>query len=236
VPVQALLEPRHFERREPVVFGGGGEATRVFCGCLSLEGLERSPLRSALPAVIHIKGEQQHALPYVDHIRCLLDLEVADQEICACSIVNRLIRILFLKALQAHMSELPPVGANWLRALADPCIGPAIRLMHAQPEAAWTVGSLARQVAMARSTFSARFVELVGRPPLEYLTDWRMQKACCLLRTAQSELKEVAARVGYESAAAFSKAFTRWAGMAPGAYRRAGSSAEPVAFSGMPPL
>jgi transcriptional regulator GlxA family with amidase domain len=134
------------------------------------------------------------------------------------------------------MSELPPVGANWLRALADPCIGRAIRLMHAQPEAAWTVGSLARHVAMARSTFSARFVELMGRPPLEYLTDWRMQKACCLLRTARAELKEVAARVGYESAAAFSKAFTRWAGMAPGAYRRAGNSTEPSAFSGMPPL
>jgi len=134
------------------------------------------------------------------------------------------------------MLGLPEGGANWLRALADPRIGRAIRLMHAQPEATWTVGLLARQAAMARSTFSARFVELVGRSPLEYLTDWRMQKACCLLRAAQTELKDVAAQVGYESVAAFSKAFTRWAGMAPGAYRRTCGTIESAVRPGESPM
>ncbi|HVP12974.1 MAG TPA: cupin domain-containing protein [Phycisphaerae bacterium] len=75
IPIEELLEPRHFEQREPLVFGGGGPATQVACGCLLLDGLERSPLRSALPAFIHVRGRRQQPLPYVDHLVCLLDLE-----------------------------------------------------------------------------------------------------------------------------------------------------------------
>jgi AraC-like DNA-binding protein len=236
VAIQSLLEPHHFERREPLAFGGGGPVTQLFCGCVLLEGLGRSPLRCALPTVIHVKGEQQRPLPYVNHIMSLLDLETNNRETCAHFITDRLMRILFLKAIQGYVSELPLGGASWLGALADPRIGEAIRLMHAELEAPWTLDSLARQVAMSRSMFSARFVELVGRPPMEYLTDWRMQKACCLLRTAKSELKEVAARAGYESAAAFSKAFARWAGMAPGAYRRSRAAAESAAVRRVPPI
>ena len=142
VAIQSSLEPRHFERREPLVLGGGGETTRLFCGCLLLEGLERSPLRSSLPAVIHIKGKRQQAPPYVDHIMSLLDLEATNQEPCARSVTNRLVRILFLKALQGYMSEPPEAGANWLRALADPCIGRGDQI-HARPAGGGVDGGFA---------------------------------------------------------------------------------------------
>lgn len=235
-PVQSLLKPRHFERREPLVHGGGGALTRLFCGCFLLDGLERSPLHAALPVVMHVRGERQQALPYVDHILRLLELEATEKEPGAQIIMNRLVRILLMKAVQGCTLELLHGNANWLRALADAEIGRALGLMHAQPDGRWTVASLAERVAMTRSTFSARFTEMVGQPPLEYLTQWRMQKACFLLRTTRAELKEVAAQVGYESNSAFSKAFTRWVGAAPGAYRRGGDTAAVSPRACLPPI
>jgi AraC-like DNA-binding protein len=107
-------------------------------------------------------------------------------------------------------------------------LGAALALMHAEPHAHWTVAALAERVAMSRSRFASRFVELVGQPPLEYLTRWRMQKACWLLRTTRARLKEVAIRVGYESTSAFSKAFAHAVGSAPGAYRRCSQVAAAV--------
>ncbi len=235
-PIQDLLGPHHFERREPVLHGGGGALTQLFCGCFLLDGLERTPLYAALPPVIHIKGERRQPLPYVDHIVCLMGQEAASEEPCAQAVVNRLVRILLIKAVSGYMSELPQGNANWLGALADADIGRALGLMHAQPDAPWTVASLAKQVAVSRSTFSARFRKLVGKPPVEYLTEWRMQKAGSLLRTTRAGVKEVAAQVGYDSAAAFSKAFTHWAGTAPGAYRRASYDAAASHPARMPPI
>lgn len=224
-PIQSLLRPQHFEQREALVHGGGGALARLFCGCFLLDGLERSPLHAAWPAVIRIRGETRRPSPYVEHILRLLDMEAGMQESCARVNMDRLMRILFMKAIQGYVAELPEDEAGWLRALADPDIGRALTLMHAQPDVSWTVAALAREVAMARSTFSARFTELVGRPPLEYLTRWRMQKARFLLCTTRAELKEVAARVGYESHSAFSRAFARWTGATPGAFRRSGEIA-----------
>ncbi len=234
--IQDLLALRHFEQREPLVHGGGGAATRLLCGCFLLDELDRNPLRGAVPPVIHIQGESQRPLPYVDHILRLLQLEAATEEPCAQTIMNRLVAILLVKAIRGYISQLPQRHAGWLSALADPDIGCALRLMHARPDAPWTVAALAEHVAMARSTFSARFAETMGKPPLEYLTQWRLQKASFLLRASGAELKQVAAQVGYKSAAAFSKAFARWAGVAPGAYRRAGHAPAASSRDAMPPV
>jgi AraC-like DNA-binding protein len=233
--IQTLLVPRHFETRDALVHGGGGAPTRLICGCFLLDGLENSPLHAVLPAFIHVRCAAEQPLPYMTHIVRLLELEATAGGRGRSDILNRLMRILLLKALQHHMSALSAEGVNWLTALAEPGIGQAIEFMHAQPEAPWTVASLAGQVAMARSTFSARFTARVGMPPLEYLTRWRLQKASLLLRTTRSELKEIAARVGYESTSAFSKAFARWAGAAPGAYRRAAAPAGQPR-PGLPPM
>jgi AraC-like DNA-binding protein len=235
-PVEHLLQPRHFENREPLTCDGGGALTTLFCGCFQFDDLERSPVNEVLPPLIHVRGRRGEPQPYVDYLIRLISQEAAFQEPCMQTVINRLVRILFVKAVNGCMPAVSDNGGNWLSALADPDIGRALGLMHAQPEAPWTAASLADRVAMSRSAFCAHFTQLVGKPPLEYLTEWRMQKACFLLRTTRAELKEVAMRVGYESAAAFSKAFTRWAGSAPGAYRHGTSTSRLPGAATMPPL
>lgn len=219
-PIETLLKPEHFERHERLVHGGDGPLTFITCGCFIFEDIERSPMQKTLPPLIQIKGRNEQPLPYVDHLLRLIAQESASDNPCAPTVINRLVRILLIKAFQDCPPQLPECSGNWLKALKDPHIGRALELMHREPESPWTVGTLAERVAMSRSVFSARFSELVGKPPLEYLTEWRMRKACMFLRTSQAGLKEVADQIGYESAAAFSKAFIRRVGIAPGTYRR----------------
>ena len=132
--------------------------------------------------------------------------------------------ILVVQAVRAHLAQSGGGCKGWLRALIDPQIGRALSLIHEKPEDDWTVESPASKFGMSRSAFAARFAQLVEEPPLTYLTRWRMQKASRLLETSQAGVAEVAKRVGYDAEAAFSKAFKRWIGVAPGAYRRTAES------------
>jgi transcriptional regulator GlxA family with amidase domain len=113
------------------------------------------------------------------------------------------------------MASQPMAQGGWLGALRDPQIGAALALLHHDPAQSWSVATMARAVAMSRSPFAARFMALVGEPPLTYLTRWRMHLATSLLRDGRLSVSEVAGRVGYASAAAFSKAFKRRFGAAP---------------------
>ena len=135
-------------------------------------------------------------------------------------VIARLADVLFIQIVRGHLASLPVDGSGWLGALADAQIGAALGHIHQSPEQDWTVQSLASKVAMSRSAFASRFMRLVGEPPLSYVTRWRMQKAASMLRDGKQTLAQVAAQVGYDSEAAFSKAFKRAVGSAPGAYRR----------------
>ena len=141
-------------------------------------------------------------------------------------VVSRLADILFVQIVRGYLATLGGDGHGWLRALADPKIGAALSLIHQRPERTWTVGGLATRVNMSRSAFALRFTQTVGEPPLRYVTRWRMQKAAGLLRQGRAPLAEIASRVGYDSEAAFSKAFKRCIGCAPGAYRRSARGTE----------
>ncbi|HZI07205.1 MAG TPA: AraC family transcriptional regulator, partial [Archangium sp.] len=149
-------------------------------------------------------------------------------------VLGRLADVLLVHALRTRVTTTGPEGAG-LRALADPQIGAALGLMHGRLAEPWTVESLAAAVGQSRSGFAARFHALVGEPPLQYLAGWRMTKAAQWLRETDDSLPEIAERVGYVSAVAFSKAFKRWHGLGPGAYRRArdGGSNGPEA-AGLP--
>lgn len=202
-------------------YGGGGALTTMVGGCFLFEDGGRNPLVAALPPVVHVKGDGGRAVQWLEASLQFVSSEMASGQPGAETVVSRLADILFVQAVRAHLAQSSEEATGWLRALVDPKVGAALGLMHEKPEQAWTVEALASRVAMSRSAFAARFAQLVGEPPLTYLTRWRMQKASRLLRGGHASIGEVAARVGYEAEAAFSKAFKRWIGVAPGAYRRA---------------
>jgi transcriptional regulator GlxA family with amidase domain len=140
------------------------------------------------------------------------------------TVITRSSEILFIQTVREYLRTVGDGEVGWIKALRDPQIGQALALIHHQPEQRWTVDALARRVGLSCSALAAKFTRLVGSAPLRYLADVRLTKAAALLRTQPSVLIEVAQSVGYDSEVAFSKAFKRRFGMAPGAYRRRGRS------------
>lgn len=201
-------------------YGGGGALTTLVGGCFLFEDGKKNPLVASLPPMIHVKGDGGTAVHWLEASLQFVASEMASGHPGAETVVSRLADILFVQAIRAHLAQSGKEARGWLGALVDPQIGQALGLIHQQPEQSWTVASLASAVGMSRSAFAGRFAHLVGEPPLTYLTRWRMDKAARLLRSGYASIGEVAARVGYDAEAAFSKAFKRWTGVAPGAYRR----------------
>ena len=133
--------------------------------------------------------------------------------------LSRLTEVLFVEVLRSWIKSLGPGEGGWLGAMADPHIGPALQLIHERPDQPWTLGDLGHRVGLGRSAFSARFTELVGQPMYRYLIARRMTEAAFLLETSDEPIARIASRVGYETAAAFSKLFHRHHGLSPGRYR-----------------
>jgi transcriptional regulator GlxA family with amidase domain len=150
----------------------------------------------------------------------LLQMETAAPGLGSNLVISRLADIVFVQAIRAHAAEGEAQDSGWLSAVTEKKIGAALRAMHKEPARAWTVEALAAIATLSRSAFAARFKERVGESPLAYLTRWRMFRAACLLRQSDKPQAEIAGVVGYETEAAFSKAFKRATGIAPGAYRR----------------
>jgi AraC-like DNA-binding protein len=212
-----------------VHYGGGGALTTVVGGSFLFEDGEKSPLVASLPPVVHVKGDRGTAVQWLETSLQFVASEMAAGQPGAETVVSRLADILFVQAVRAHVLQSGDDAKGWLRALVDPQIGAALSLIHERPDEAWTVQSLAARVAMSRSAFAVRFARLVDEPPLTYVTRWRMDKASRLLRTSHASIGEIAGRVGYDAEAAFSKAFKRWMGVPPGAYRRAQVEGQAVA-------
>ncbi len=200
-------------------YGGGGSRVSLISGCLEYENPSASPLVESLPPMIHIKGDQGEPVQWLASTLQFLAAESASTLPGAEAIRNHLADILFVQAIRAHIAANGPHPPGWLRALADPDVGKALRDMHERPEEPWTVESLAEGLAMSRSAFAGRFRELVGVPPLTYLTRWRMHKAAALLRRENTSVAAAAKIVGYEAQSAFGKAFKRHTGSTPGAFR-----------------
>ena len=134
------------------------------------------------------------------------------------NVLARLAEVMFVEAIRRHLEKLPPSQAGWLAGLRDPVVGQALAMLHAEPSKAWTVEALAHGVAQSRSVFAERFTEMVGQAPMQYLALWRMQLASNLLLQGQA-VARVAEGVGYESEAAFSRAFKKLVGQPPAAWR-----------------
>jgi AraC-like DNA-binding protein len=197
--------------------GGSGAQTRMLCGSFSFRSAAGQSLTSLLPEVVHLKAGEYPDIAAT--LRALWD-EASAQRLGSQTAIARLTDVLFVQTVRevaARAHDLPP---SWLAALGDERIGHALAKMHEAPVTPWTVESLARTVGMSRSPFAARFARLVGVPPLTYLTNLRMQRAMALLRDGRSALSVVAGEVGYDSYAAFSKAFGRVTGTSPRTFAR----------------
>jgi transcriptional regulator GlxA family with amidase domain len=127
-----------------------------------------------------------------------------------------------MEVLRVHLSSEPSGNRGWLVALRDPVLAPVLALMHGKPEQQWSVGALARRTAVSRSVLDERFREVLGQPPIRYLTQWRMHLAENLLRTTDLTVYDISRRVGYQSDEAFSRAFKRERGQSPAHWRRRG--------------
>jgi AraC-like DNA-binding protein len=203
-------------------YGGGGAPTTIVCGSLSFERASLKPITQLLPSFILIKADQAHTLALHNTMQALAS-EMAEQTPGSEVVATRLAEVLFIQTLRAHIaSEVEWRNKGWLRAIFDPQVGAALNAVHDSVSTPWTVESLAEAAGMSRSAFAARFKELLGQTPLEYVTEWRMQKAMQLLEQRDTKLIDVARSVGYESGAAFSKAFKRVVGANPGEYLKRG--------------
>jgi AraC-like DNA-binding protein len=211
-----------------------GEVTEFIGGTFFLENHESHPLLKVLPTYLHFSvapeknGKNSKVVDWFGTTLDLIISEAASRRPGAEPIISRLSDILFIQAVRSYAITASHEGSerpNWFTAATDPQISEAIANIHREPQNQWTVDRLATLSGMSRSAFANRFSELVGEPPLRYLSRWRMHKAIEMLQDGRLTTAEIASMVGYESEAAFSKAFKKWNGQGPGTYRRLAAQA-----------
>ena len=199
--------------------GGGGDHSTIACGFLGLDARPFNPLLAALPRVIHVPAQKLGADSWVATFLRAVVTESNQRRPGGEAVLERMSEMLFVEVLRRYVDALPPEHTGWLAGIRDPAVGRVLALLHEKPDAPWTLERLADAAAMSRSSLHDRFVHFIGQPPMQYLTRWRMQLAAGLLRDTKAKLVEVALAAGYESEAAFSRAFKRETGVAPGAWR-----------------
>jgi len=218
--------------RNVVHHGGGGAPTTLIWGLLQLKQGSIRPLSALLPKMIVIRSEQTQAsgLNITLH---LLAAEMALRAPGSDVAANRLAEVLFVQLLRAYITvNSGKRKTGWLSAIFDQQIGAALSAVHADLTAAWTVESIAEAAGMSRSSFAVRFKNLLGETPMQYVAGWRMQKSLSLLERGDAKLSHVSLQVGYETDAAFNKAFKRVIGVTPGQYRN--NSQSPTSYAGEP--
>jgi AraC-like DNA-binding protein len=223
IPVADLVGKSQGGLHAVLRHGGGGDATDLICGAFEFESMHAKRFLTVLPEWIRVKKDERGGNAWLDATMGFLTEETRRRDMGAATITTSLIAVLFVEAIRTWLKEQPPGTAGWLGALRDPSIGAALGLIHQRPAKRWTVPALSAAVGSSRSPFAAKFTALVGQSPMAYLTRWRLQLGATLLRHQGVPLSSAAERVGYESAASFSRAFTREFGMSPGRYRHGGA-------------
>lgn len=208
------------ERYEILRQGGGGNPAALLCGTVRFDHPAAHHLIDVLPNVISVDATNSPQFDWMQSTLRFITAEARELRPGGETIITRLADILVIQAIRAWIERDPTAQTGWLGALRDKQIGRAIAFIHRDPAHPWTVASLAEELAMSRSAFAARFTELVGEPPMHYLARWRMQVAVATLQEGDATLAELALRLGYQSEAAFSRAFKRFIGVSPGAIRR----------------
>ncbi|TPI51471.1 AraC family transcriptional regulator [Mesorhizobium sp. B3-1-7] len=198
--------------------GGGSRSVRLICGYLACDALPFNPLLEALPPAIKAGDARGDGGWLGQFIRQAVS-EVADKRAGSETVLTKLSELMFVDVLRRYVESLPPQQTGWLAGLRDPHLGKALALIHDRPAHNWTVEALAKESALSRTVLAERFTRIVGMPPMHYLAKWRMQIASELLSAGNSNVASIAADIGYESEAAFSRAFKKMIGVPPSAWR-----------------
>lgn len=202
-------------------YGGGGEPrTRVICGFLASDDTLSNPVLSVLPRLFKVDMRNDPRSAWLESSLSLAAVEAAEWRVGSAIVLARLSELLFVEAVRRCIDALPAERKGWLAGVGDRFVGRALAMLHARPAHDWTVDELAREVGLSRSGLAQRFTQLLGQPPMQYLARWRLQIAAQELRHGTMSIAAVAEQVGYESEAAFNRAFKREFGMPPAGWRR----------------
>lgn len=197
--------------------------TILVCGFLGCDLRPFNPLVAALPRILHMPAARAGGW-----VARVIDQAVAESQQRrpgGDAVLERLAEMMFVDTARRYLDGLPEDATGWLAGLRDRFVGKALALMHERPEHGWTVDDLARDVGLSRSAFHDRFVQYVGQPPMQYLANWRIQVGARLLRESNRNVATIALEVGYDSEAAFSRAFKRLMNVPPAAWRKAQAAA-----------
>lgn len=201
------------------IVGSGGSSTHAICAGFTYDHDVAQPLLSLLPPMLFLSGQTVTDDNPARATMHMLRHELNNRSSGSGTVIDRLIDVLFVQVIRAWSRDERGAGTSWLHALRDPIVARALAVMHARPATPWTIDALAREVSLSRATLTRRFTKLVGEAPLAYLTRWRMDLAARQLRQTGNAVSSIAHGVGYTSEFAFSRAFTRLRGVAPGRYR-----------------
>lgn len=199
--------------------GRGDRSTHLICGFLGCDVRPFNPVLAALPPLVHVRPPTD---PAADRMQALIEYTLAEARSPrpgGHSVLVRVSELMFVELVRRYLTEAPAQQTGWLAALRDPIVGRALVLLHRTPAAAWTLELLAAEVRISRSRLAEYFTRFVGEPPMQYLARWRLQLAARMLATGSAKIASVAREVGYDSEAAFSRAFKRFAGVSPSRWR-----------------
>lgn len=201
-------------------FGGGGEVTGLVCGYLACDGDLLKPVLAALPRVVRVNIRTDPAGDWLDNTLRHALAQAAANTPGSDVILAHLAEVLFAEVLRRYLLTLPPGRTGWLAGAGDPAVGRALAALHRDPSYNWTLDSLAQEAGLSRSALTERFARFLGQAPMAYLTDWRLELGAEALRSTSRSVQRVALDVGYDSEAAFNRAFKRRFGKPPARYRR----------------
>ncbi len=198
---------------------GGAATAKLMCGYLACDGKPFNPLLSALPPMLKAGDPRKNDAGWLGQFIHFAVAEVADRRVGSESVLTKLSELMFIDVVRRYIEASPLQDNGWLAGLRDPIVGKALAFMHARPSFSWTIEGLARQCGASRTVLAERFMQFVGVPPIHYLAKWRMQVASEMLHRGNSSMATIAGEIGYESEAAFSRAFKKVTGVTPSAWR-----------------
>jgi AraC-like DNA-binding protein len=220
VPGSDVIHPPKDGGLFSIHHGGNGRRTRMVCGFLGCDSAEGNPVLSTLPPLLKLNIEQDGAAEWIRSTFQYAAGEVAAGRPGSETVLAKLSELLFVETVRRYAEGLPVGQTGWFAGLRDPYVARALALLHRDITRHWTVDDLGREVGLSRSALADRFIRLIGAPPMHYLANWRMQVAAQRLRSTSASLAQVAEIVGYDSEAAFSRAFKKAFGTAPATWRR----------------